>query len=290
MQMEQSEKRFNWWSDFSRRLRLSLRNPRNNQEVWYTHISPLNILMALVATFVIMFIMTLTLVGYTPILEVLPGYSSEMLRSRQNVIDNILRLDSMEQVINDIVLYNENISLIMSGKATISQSDIQHNSQPLSKELVVPNIFDSVLRRDIEDRGRYNMRSATNTLNISPMIAPANGIIVRQFDIAEEQYGIDIAIAAGERLLAAQQGVVIMSFWSPADGYIVQILHPNNLISIYQNVSDVTVERGESVVAGKVIGYNGEKGSGNMDNDQRVIRFELWNNAIPLDPEAYILF
>ncbi len=288
--MEQSEKRFNWWSDFSRRLRLSLRNPRNNQEVWYTHISPLNILMALVATFVIMFIMTLTLVGYTPILEVLPGYSSEMLRSRQNVIDNILRLDSMEQVINDIVLYNENISLIMSGKATISQSDIQHNSQPLSKELVVPNIFDSVLRRDIEDRGRYNMRSATNTLNISPMIAPANGIIVRQFDIAEEQYGIDIAIAAGERLLAAQQGVVIMSFWSPADGYIVQILHPNNLISIYQNVSDVTVERGESVVAGKVIGYNGEKGSGNMDNDQRVIRFELWNNAIPLDPEAYILF
>ncbi len=289
-QMEQSEKRFNWWGEFSRRLRLSLRNPRDNREVWYTHISPLNLIMVFVSTLILMFVLVLTFVGYTPILEVLPGYSSEVLRSRQNVIDNIMRLDSMERVINEIVLYNDNISLIMSGEATISQSSIERASKAYSKNLVVPNIFDSIMRRDIEESGRYNIQATTNTLSVAPMIAPADGVVTRQFNIAEEQYGVDIAIATGERVLAVQQGVVIMSLWSPSEGYIVQILHPNNLISIYQNISNVTVERGESVEAGKVIGYNGEKGSEDGDNENRVIRFELWSNTMPLDPETFILF
>lgn len=274
-----------WWDNFTRRFRLSLNNTRDNREIWYTHISPVNLLMVFVATFVVMFVLILSIISYTSVLEALPGYRSEALRSRQMVIDNILRLDSMERVIDDIMLYNENVALIMSGKAPISQDDYLRDSVAHAKALVAPNLFDSTLRRDIE-QGRYDVR-INNAVLMTPMVLPADGVVTRQFDISNEYYGVDIAVASGERIMATQQGMVMLSMWTPDNGYVVQILHPNNIISIYQNISDLAVSRGEYVDAGAVIGYNGEKG---VDMDNREIHFEIWDGSKPLDPEKYIVF
>lgn len=197
-----------WWDNFTRRFRLSLNNTRDNREIWYTHISPVNLLMVFVATFVVMFVLILSIISYTSVLEALPGYRSEALRSRQMVIDNILRLDSMERVIDDIMLYNENVALIMSGKAPISQDDYLRDSVAHAKALVAPNLFDSTLRRDIE-QGRYDVR-INNAVLMTPMVLPADGVVTRQFDISNEYYGVDIAVASGERIMATQQGMVII--------------------------------------------------------------------------------
>lgn len=282
------EKISSWWQGLFQRRRLSLNNTRDNHEVWHTHISPANIIMAFVALILMLFTLVLTLVGYTPVLELLPGYHSEALRSRQNIIENIIRLDSMERVINDMTLYTNNISLIMDGKTPVVRSAPTIDSISLSKELVLPNSVDSTLRAEMEgEDSRYNLRIA-NAMSANPFVAPIDGVITDQFDIAKGRYGVEIAAAATERVMAAQKGVVTLSLWSPKEGYTIQILHPDNQMTIYQNITHAVVERGDMVKAGEVIGYD-DDGESELGGN-RTIKFELWMDGKAVNPEDYIIF
>ncbi|MFI3289788.1 MAG: M23 family metallopeptidase [Rikenellaceae bacterium] len=276
-----------WWHGLFQRRRLSLNNTRDNHEVWHTHISPVNIMMAFIAIVLILFILTLTLVSYTPVLELLPGYRIEAISSRQKIIDNIIRLDSMERVINDMTLYTDNISLIMDGKTPVVRSTPTIDSISLSKELVAPNSIDSILRQEMEGESRYNLM-ATNAMSTASMVAPVDGVITGQFDAANGQYGVQIATAASERIMAAQRGVVTLSLWTPKDGYMVQILHSDNQMTIYQNISHVVVDRGDVVKAGEVIGYNDDAEL--ESNGDRAIKFELWIDGRAVNPEEHIIF
>ena len=87
---------FRWiadrWRSFFRKRRLSMRNATDNQEEWHTHISPAGIFAAFVAFVLLIFVLVLTFVAYSPVLELLPGYRSEADKSRENIIRNIMRL------------------------------------------------------------------------------------------------------------------------------------------------------------------------------------------------------
>ena len=102
-----------WWHGFFRKRRFNMLNATDNSEEWHMHISPASIFAGLVAFLLLLFILTLSLVAYTPVLEFLPGYRTEADRSRESLIQNIIRLDSMERMMNDMLTYNENIAQIM---------------------------------------------------------------------------------------------------------------------------------------------------------------------------------
>lgn len=281
-----SNKISSWWQGLFQRRRLSLNNTRDNHEVWHTHISPANIIMAFVAIFLMIFTIILTLVGYTPVLELLPGYRSEALRSRQNIIENIFRLDSMERVINDMTVYTDNVSLIMAGKTPVVRNAPSIDTITLSKDLILPNNVDSAIRGQMEGDSRYNLLAA-KAISATPMTMPVDGVITKQYDPAKGQFGVQIAAAASERVMAAQKGVVTLALWSPQDGFTIQILHPDNQMTIYQNVSQAIVERGDIVKAGEVIGYDE---SNQESSGSRMISFELWIDGRAVNPEEYIIF
>ena len=75
--------------------RLSVRNQHTDREIWYMHISPLNLLAGLLALILILFILIASTVAYTPVLDLLPGYPGK--KSRTMLVENIMRLDSLEQ-------------------------------------------------------------------------------------------------------------------------------------------------------------------------------------------------
>ena len=94
--------------------RFSIRNQHTDTEVWYIYISPLNVLAGLLALVLVLFIIVTTTVAYTPILDFIPGYPGN--KSRTMLIENIMRLDSLEKEIKNMQIYNENVALIMAGK------------------------------------------------------------------------------------------------------------------------------------------------------------------------------
>ena len=151
--------------------RLSIRNQHNDSEVWYMYISPLNLLAGFLALVLILFIVITITVAYTPVLDLIPGYPGN--KSRTMLIENIIRLDSLEQEVRNMQIYSDNIALIMAGKNPVTRNNVQ-SSDSLSKknaDAAATIVEDSLLRRQMEtpggiyslndpDAARKNLRSA----------------------------------------------------------------------------------------------------------------------------------
>jgi len=99
---------------------------------------------------------------------------------------------------------------------------------------------------------------------------------------------VDKTIAAGGTYTAAlrENGTVVLSLWTPETGYMVELQHAGNLLSVYKGLSQSLVTKGQTIRAGELIGYNAEAEQGEV----RLFEFELWNNGKPVDPEGYIVF
>lgn len=68
-------------------------------------------------------------------------------------------------------------------------------------------------------------------------------------------------------------------------GKSVTIRHDNELISVYQSLKDVTVNKGDKVTAGQVIGKSGSCDL--ITDSQNNLHFELYVNGTIADPEIY---
>lgn len=292
--MKLLEKITRWQRGFYRKRRFSMHNATDNSEEWYIHISPARIMSGMVAFVLLLFIVLLALMAYTPVLEFLPGYRTEADRTRESLIRNIIRLDSMEQTLKDMMTYNENIALIMEGKTPVTHTPSSADSSPTDmKTPVRPSAGDSLLRREMEGDGPYSLaandhairRKMRETLGLT---VPAEGVISEKFDIKSGRYGISITATPGDRITAIDNGTVIQSLWTPDQGYIIMLQHAGNLISVYKNLSRSLVERGQSVRNGEQIGCNLDKQADGQPT--KYFEFELWVSGKPADPEEYILF
>lgn len=281
-----------WWRGLFRKRRFNMLNATDNSEEWHIHLSPASILAGAVAVVLTLFILILSLVAYSPILEFLPGYRTEADRSRENLIQNIIRLDSMERMMNDMLTYNENIGLIMEGKTPVARTLPASDSLRTSnKVLVMPSPEDSILRAQMEGDGPYSLAgnkgsSRRKVRESIQLMTPIEGIITEGFDIAAGRFGVKIAAAAGDRVAAVDGGTVVQSLWTPENGYTVILQHAQNLLSVYRNLSRSLVATGQALRPGEIVGYNAEAENGEV----RLFQFELWSNGKPVDPESYIVF
>ncbi len=268
--------------------RLSLRNQHDDSEVWYMFISPLNIVSVVVAVVLVLFVIILSTVAYTSILDLVPGYPGS--RSRAMLVENIMRLDSMERELSNMRVYSDNIALVMAGKTPVMRTlpEADAFSPELTDKTMVPRTAeDSLLRSQMEGEGEYALNKASSVRKLREsfeLAAPVSGIVIEKFDPRSGQYGVGITTTAEQPVVAVAAGTVILSMWSPDEGYVMQVQHPDNIVSVYKHVEQVIRQVGERVRVGEILGYTAS------EPDRGVMVFELWNNGTAVDPEGYILF
>lgn len=280
-----------FFRNFNKKHRLSLRKQHDDTEVWYMHTSPLEFLGGAIATIIILFLIILTLVAYTPILNLIPGYHGD--KSQELMIQNIMRVDSIERRLNEIQLYTNDVTRILEGKTPVTQSQPSLPDTVSSRNgIVPPNSFDSILRSQMEGSSIYSLahsafgRGSVRTgMELTP---PVRGVVATHFNPKENRYGTGISTAGSQQVLAVEEGTVTLSLWSPGTGYTIQIQHPANLISIYRNCARALHSVGSRVNAGEVIGFTSDGISG--EDGKGLFEIELWQNGTPVDPESYILF
>ena len=272
--------------------RLSLRNQHNDSELWYMHLSPGSALIGFFALVLVLFIVILITVAYTSILDLVPGYPGN--KSREMLVENIMHIDSLERELALMKLYSDNVALIMEGKTPIIR-DISRQGDSMrvvKPETVRPSREDSLLRVELEGGGVYGLpdpvlaqRGGRSSVE---MTAPVKGVVAAHFNPRTGQFGVGIATAANRQVIAVRDGTVVLSTWSPDGGYIVQVQHTDNLLSVYRHSVQSLKSVGEHVKEGEVIGYTGEGLSG--ESGKGLFEFELWHNGSPVDPEGYIVF
>ncbi len=109
---------------------------------------------------------------------------------------------------------------------------------------------------------------------------PVNGSIIRTFAPGRNE-GIDIAAAAGTPVRAAASGTVA-AITRDVDGVpILVIRHEDNLLTIYQNLDDLAVERGDSVRQGQQIATV-------RAAESPFLHFEIRQGFDAVDPMPYL--
>ncbi len=79
-----------------------------------------------------------------------------------------------------------------------------------------------------------------------------------------------------------------MASWTLETGYVIQVQHSNNLVSVYKHNKEVLKGVGSHVKAGENIAILGN--SGELYTTGPHLHFELWLNGRPVDPEKYLVF
>lgn len=93
---------------------------------------------------------------------------------------------------------------------------------------------------------------ATAPTQASEMALPLQGTIIRDYAKGRNE-GIDIQAAPGTAVSAAAGGTVAAITESAEGVPIIVVRHPDNLLTVYANVADVTVAKGDTVSRGQTI-------------------------------------
>lgn len=283
--MKMFEKITLWWHNIFRKRRVAIIEPDTNNESWYTHLSPVSMVMSFVAMISIVFAILLALVAYTPLLDMLPGYRTDASRSRQTLISTLIRVDSLERKMNDMLIYNENRILVVDGKMP-AISSIRTDSVAFDKNIVPPSSADSLFRRQMENDRHYALNAGSGQQRLTiDAVKPMEGIVAERFNAKNGLYGIRMASSPESQITAIADGTVVVVDWSPESGNAVAIQHDNGMCSFYKHLSAAIVTKGQRVNSSEVIGYSAAE-----DEAEKMFEFEMWVGGKPLNPETYILF
>lgn len=257
------------------------------REQWSVDISPVMLGGISVAVATILFAVLLIVVAYTPILDILPGYRSNAVRSREMLIHSIVRIDSLERKMNEMLLYNENRILVVGGKTPVTHT-AQNDSLRRSRSGVLPSKEDSLLRKQMESDARYRLNRAAPAITAQSelnAISPMYGLVAERFSAKGTLLGIKINGKQEAPVTAIADGVVISSEWSPEIGYCIVIQHKNSFISIYRHLAEVLPKKGGIVRQGEAIGHALPEREG---GELSTLEFELWRDGKAVNPELYI--
>lgn len=280
-------KRKMFWRNFKFKYKLTITNENTLEEVVGIHVSKLNGVSVLLLTFTVIFLIVSTIIVFTPLRNYLPGYMNSEVR--EQVVVNALRADSLQDALNRQSLYIMNIQDIFKGQVKV---DTVHSIDSLtiarSEELMERTQQEEEFRKQYEEKERYNL-TATDYNITSGLIfhRPTRGMMSSGFDANKKHYGVDIAATPNESVLATLDGTVILSTYTAETGYVIQIQHGQNMVSIYKHCGSLLKKEGDVVKAGEAIalvGSTGEKTTGPH------LHFELWNKGRALDPSKYIVF
>jgi murein DD-endopeptidase MepM/ murein hydrolase activator NlpD len=273
------------------KYQLTIYNKETLEQALSFNLSRLNVFAYMsVFAFIIAIIVGLLFV-YTPLNLLLPSQQNSKL-SRQ-LVNHIYKLDSLE---NEILIrdrYFENIQNIMHGRQVNNFEATLDTNLRYEKLEFSRSKHDSILRRQIDMEEQKSLSDVTGNAsrNVSlknlHFFAPVKGIVTDKFDIDVGHPAIDIVSEPNEPVLATLEGTVTIATWSLTTGYIIQVQHAHNLISIYKHNSSLLKKEGDHVSAGEpiaIIGNTGELSTGPH------LHFELWHNGAPLNPEDYIAF
>jgi hypothetical protein len=271
-----------WWRGFVEKQKLAILDGDDGSTRWYMYISPARVLVGLVTLVLIVTVTVVLVIAYTPVMDTIPGYPGR--RSREALIEGVMRLDSLEREMANLTVYSDNIDLIMEGKTPVIRdtSRIGDSIEMQDKTLVPPGGADSVLRARMEGEGAWSLAAsvaaARSRGTTRDFIPPAAGMIMSGFSPVDGRFGVEIATATASPIVAVREGSVILNVWTPDEGRIVQIQHADILVSVYRRLSEAPRSVGTRVEAGEIVG-TGDR-----------LAFELWYNGTPVDPENYIVF
>lgn len=249
--------------------------------------SKINVFVLILVYSVILISFTISVVFFTQLRELVPGYSSSDLLSRAIYLTQ--KTDSLERQIELNNKFYKSIEDVLSGKTDefIERDNIPIDSSLNDKNLfsISPNSEDSILRNYVDSQDKFNLTINELVIENKMFFSPIKGDITQTFNFEENHFAIDIAADIGTPVKSILDGKILFSEWSVDTGHVIIVDHGDNIVSVYKHNSKSLKEQNDFVQAGEVIAYSGNQGS--LSSGPH-LHFELWKNGTPIDPEPLL--
>ena len=251
--------------------------------------SKINIFVLMLVYSVILISFTISIVFFTQLRELVPGYSSSDLLNRAIYLTQ--KTDSLERQIELNNKFYKSIEDVLSGKTDefIERDNIPIDSGLNEKNLfsISPNSEDSILRNYVDSQDKFNLTKNELIIENKMFFSPIKGEITQAFNFEENHFAIDVAADIGTPVKSILDGKILFSEWSVDTGHVIIVDHGDNIVSVYKHNSKSLKEQNDFVQAGEVIAYSGNQGS--LSSGPH-LHFELWKNGTPIDPEPLLNF
>ena len=251
--------------------------------------SKINVFVLMLVYSVILISFTVSIVFFTQLRELVPGYSSSDLLNRAIYLTQ--KTDSLERQIELNNKFYKSIEDVLSGK---TDEFIERDNIPIDSSLNEKNVFsispnseDSILRNYVDSQDKFNLTKNELVIENKMFFSPIKGDITQTFNFEENHFAIDIAADIGTPVKSILDGKILFSEWSVDTGHVIIVDHGDNIVSVYKHNSKSLKEQNDFVQAGEVIAYSGNQGS--LSSGPH-LHFELWKNGTPIDPEPLLNF
>ena len=248
-----------------------------------------NVFLVLSLYSIILIAFTISVVFFTQIREMVPGYSSSDLLTQAIYLTK--KTDSLENELELNNTFYKSIENVLSGKTeqiiykdTLALSNEKDN---IDYQTVLANAEDSILRKYVEEQDKFNLTKNELVIENKMFVSPVKGQITQKFDPLNNHFALDILVDTGTPVKSILEGKVIFSEWSVDTGHVLIIDHGDDIISVYKHNSKVLKTQNNFVKAGEVIAYSGNQGTLSTGPH---LHFELWKNGTPINPEPLFNF
>ena len=277
-----------FWNNIKFKYKLTIINENTLEEVAGIRVSKLNGLSVLLTVITVIFVIAATIIAFTPLRNYLPGYMNSEVRAQ--IVDNALKVDSLQQLVERQNLYIMNIQDIFSGKSKVDTvQSIDSLTNMRADSLMERTQREEEFRRQYEETEKYNLTSIAEDKGVDGLIfhRPTRGMLTSHFDPNSRHYGVDIAATPNESVLAALDGTVILSTYTAETGYLIEVQHGQDFITVYKHCGSLLKKEGDEVKGGEAIALVGNTGTLTTGPH---LHFELWRKGRAVNPEKYIVF
>lgn len=275
--------------------RLVIMNNETFEEIGSYRLSLLNVYIALSTLMVLVAILVVSLIVFTPLKRLVPGYGD--VSSHPELIHLNREIDSLSEALEAQQVYTESFRKILVGDVETIQEVPEEEYQPGDSTLQVDRIKeDEILRREVELEEIQEIAQLTKANNFSSrdlpleqmyFTLPLSGEVSAGFAPDKKHYGVDVLAPKNTAIKAVMDGWVIASDWTLETGNTIGIQHANNIVTFYKHNSVLLKEIGSFVKAGEAVAIIGNTGT---LSDGPHLHFELWSKGVPVDPAQYINF
>ena len=287
--MPKNDKKRRSWRD---KYRFSVTNDTTFQEVWRIRLTQYNAFLLITSLFFFVIGSTALLIAFTNLREFIPGYPDVTMR--RNILISAIRLDSLERELNLRDKYFTNLNSIIAGNLPANVYALRDTTRNYNSITFKDSPEDSSLRAQVENDERYNLTlgpvasEPVTSLAGLHFFPPVKGMVSGKFDPRLKHFGTDIVTKPKSPVDAALDGTVIFTGWTMETGFVIEVQHSNNIVSVYKHNASLLKATGDMVRTGEAIAIVGD--SGELYTSGPHLHFEIWYKGRPLDPEEHIIF
>lgn len=251
------------------------------KEAWHARVS-LSTFFVLVT---LSFLLTLGLLScailFTPLRGWLPGNTESM---RRELVTETTRLDSLATSLEVERRYLDVLKQVMAGEVSSDTVTTLDSMQLVMRDELLEAKSQALedFQTQYEQKERDNMLlfSVRETAPVQTLFTPAHGVVVSSFSAEDRQYFVAIRTPERENVTAVLAGTIVMAEYEMDNTYTVVMQH-GEYVSMYKQLGRVLKQVGTEVRAGESIA---------IADAEKPLRFELWQNGKPINPEEVIVF